>query len=379
MIFLLNVIFVGLVISNYSYAIEVVKKPSLPDFPVENEPYEVICQIYDTLEEGKFIDRNNKVIQDSGDGNRKFTKVTSGTNQTLKLEWKKLRPGDIEVTELICHIDDTGYQYDILPIPAAYVPSLSLSPGNNTSVNKDKSLTLTCSVTLNLASGWTYKLEWVFNGKVIESKKSKYTIAEIPDEAANETSSLTIKNMNSKDEGIYTCQANIHIRTALTTKSKFSKSVDVTVKWDNAKAPGKQEIIRKDQQSVEMVCGIEGYPIPAFSWHKGDNLISASTDKRYSFGNNSQSANSSFKISKVTYKDRSKYYCVATFPSGKVIKQEYILRVRDPLGALWPAIGILIEAVLLFLIIALYSCCKNSRNQNTDKGISTIFSIKLFE
>ena len=60
-----------------SGAITVVKKPSLPDFPVENEPYEVICQIYGTLETGKFIDRNNQVIQDSVDGNRKFTKVTS--------------------------------------------------------------------------------------------------------------------------------------------------------------------------------------------------------------------------------------------------------------------------------------------------------------
>ena len=106
---------------------------------------------------------------------------------------------------------------------------MSLSPGNSTSVNKDKSLTLTCSVTLNLDSGWTYKLQWVFKGKVIVSDKSKYTISEIPDEAANETSSLTINNMNSEDSGTYTCQADINIGSK-TTKSKFSKSVDVTGK-----------------------------------------------------------------------------------------------------------------------------------------------------
>ena len=69
-----------------SGAITVVKKPSLPDFPVENEPYEVICQIYGTLETGKFIDRNNQVIQDSVDGNRKFTKVTS-INISLLILW----------------------------------------------------------------------------------------------------------------------------------------------------------------------------------------------------------------------------------------------------------------------------------------------------
>ena len=86
---------------------------------------------------------------------------------------------------------------------------------------------MTCSVTLNLDSRWIYKLQWVFKGKVIVSDKSKYTIAEIPDEAANETSSLTISNMNSEDNGIYTCQADINLGT-YTTKSKFSKSVDVT-------------------------------------------------------------------------------------------------------------------------------------------------------
>ena len=58
--------------------------------------------------------------------------------------------------------------------------------------------------------------------------------------------------------------------------------------------------------------------------------LTASTDGRYSFGNVSRSgiANSSFAISKVTYKDRSKYYCVAMFPSGKPVTQEFILRVR---------------------------------------------------
>ena len=50
----------------------------------------------------------------------------------------------------------------------------------------------------------------------------------------------------------------------------------------------------------------------------------------------------------------------------------------DPLGALWPTIGILIEAVLLFLIIALYSCCKKSRNQSsTDKGTVTYINVQI--
>ena len=44
--------------------------------------------------------------------------------------------------------------------------------------------------------------------------------------------------------------------------------------WDNAKAPAKQEFIRQDQESIEMVCGIEGYPLPVLSWQKGDNSIS---------------------------------------------------------------------------------------------------------
>ena len=42
------------------------------------------------------------------------------------------------------------------------------------------------------------------------------------------------------------------------------------------------------------------------------------------------------------------------------------------MGALWPTIGIIIEAVLLVLIIGLYTCCKKSKSSRNDCGISPL-------
>ena len=65
------------------------------------------------------------------------------------------------------------------------------------------------------------------------------------------------------------------------------------------------------------------------------------------------------KIANVKYSDRNKYSCsykapveVGNATAGyKRFVTDFQLRVRDPLGALWPAIGIVVEAVILFLII----------------------------
>lgn len=58
---------------------DVERKPNLfPDFAVENEPYEVLCIVYgkDKLVNAEFLDSGNKKIEDSKDGNRKFTRET---------------------------------------------------------------------------------------------------------------------------------------------------------------------------------------------------------------------------------------------------------------------------------------------------------------
>lgn len=75
-----------------------------------------------------------------------------------------------------------------------------------------------------------FELQWTFKGKLIKSDESKYTINGESNKAGNKSSSsLTITKMNSMDDGIYTCQANVKIgKQQKETKSKFSKSIDIS-------------------------------------------------------------------------------------------------------------------------------------------------------
>ena len=110
---------------------------------------------------------------------------------------------------------------------ASNEPSVTLSPKNRTSINKEESVTLSCNAVLTLGGGWTFALEWVFNGKVLKSDGEKHNIVKMLDKPGNKSSTLTINKLNNKDNGKYTCQANININNHQ-TGSRFSESVDIS-------------------------------------------------------------------------------------------------------------------------------------------------------
>lgn len=355
-------------LANLSYVFGVTLDPMEQTFPMEGSSFEVTCTVRDAdpMNKFQFGDRTNRNITDSLDGNRKFSSVKSESSRTLKLHWKSLPANDEIVSTLVCVYIDTNFPYRIIVIPSSSKPTMTLLPENTTTVKKGEDIKLSCSAALTLQKDWSFALQWVFNGEILGSK-GKYTIKNTVDQPGNKSSILTVTDLNQPEEGVYTCQANIEISNHQ-TNSRFSKKVIVSLKSEIGTVPKNREIVRQDQESVELSCDILGNPFPTFRWQKGDEIISASSDARYSFSNNSQSeaANSSFSISKVTYKDRSKYYCIGIYSNGKSVQQEFILRVRDPMGALWPTIGIIIEAVLLVLIIGLYTCCKKSKSSRND-------------
>jgi len=126
----------------------------------------------------------------------------------------------------------------------------------------------------------------------------------------------------------------------------------------------KNNILKTDVESVAgNTINIKCSPpisAEALSWTIGGNII-ISNQTKLSFQKDGNFSNGILQVQNVEYQDRNDYICVIQIPA--VVKTNYTvnateickafrLRVRDPLGAVWPTIGIVAEAVVLFAIIA---------------------------
>lgn len=133
-----------------------------------------------------------------------------------------------------------------------------------------------------------------------------------------------------------------------------------------AKTGGKRKIQVESTQgeSVDINC----YPAvnaTKVTWKVGDDSITYVSNK-FTFGNSSNVVGGVLTILNVDYTDRNDYTCLVQLPphrnttTGTIVKNATIgekifrLRVRDPLGAVWPTIGIIVEAVVLVIVIGLF-------------------------
>lgn len=347
-----------------------IRIPSKATFPIEGDVFTVLCKTAGDIKDVKFIDNHNKDVKNSTDGKqRTITSRMEGSVKVKAITWNPLNISDEALLSgLACQstsMGATGFSYNIKLIPKENKPEVSIKEANFTVV-KDSVLTLTCSA--NMVWGPIYdsfNLQWFFDGKEIVDE----TINKLVDEKDNKTYQLVIPKVAITNEGQYRCQANIRLAISKSmTEDAFSRTVDVNVDWPPKTKYPKEELVLMNEEKSVMVCVMPGYPKPSLRWKKDDSVISANTDPRYEFeySDEQKSDNATFKINKVTYKDRGVYTCEATFEfrSGKRLTAErkFVLRVRDPLGPLWPAIGILVEAIVLFIIIALYSCLKKPKH-----------------
>ena len=76
-----------------------------------------------------------------------------------------------------------------------------------------------------------------------------------------------------------------------------------------------------------------------------------SSGSRLSFKSNNGVPNAILIISNVTIGDRNRYQCTRVVNNGTDINLDFWLRVRDPLGPVWPTLGIVIEALVLFVLL----------------------------
>jgi len=83
----------------------------------------------------------------------------------------------------------------------------------------------------------------------------------------------------------------------------------------------------------------------------------------------------------VSYDDRGNYKCSynatslrnVTNPNTNTTEEKmitsittdyYRLRVRDPIGAVWPTVGILVEALLVFVVISAFEYMSNKKSKS---------------
>ena len=110
--------------------------------------------------------------------------------------------------------------------------------------------------------------------------------------------------------------------------------------------------------------GGPGGPVVNVTWTAGGDVI-GKDDRRYTIiGTNIGNTTivTSLGIHEVTLNDRKDFTCtLTTLNNGTVFVQRYRLRVRDPLGAVWPLVGIVAEALLLVIYLLVHEHCGNRK------------------
>jgi len=327
--------------------------------------------------------RFNKNI--NAEGKRKIVSKTddsSGVVVSLTLTIEKISMQDLTDMDLIdfdkdsllCKSKSSVVERDskstsFLPliITDNNVPVIAVEPSVNASKYRTEmgsAVTFSCSANVTKLANqiWIKNItgEWLFKGaKEIPNAVTTSTYGNNENNTELQFSSvLSMDKITAQNGGEYKCKVQLVICTELFTKNTYSEAVDGSVNIVEISSKKiVQEAAKEDDRveqgkSVTYTCPYNGYPKPTFTWKKDDKDIQ-DDDTRYVYSAKTAEAPKGEKLSieKVEKKDRGVYMCTATFPSGKAVEYKFRLRTSEKLGALWPFLGILGEAILLVAII----------------------------
>ncbi|XP_011882613.1 PREDICTED: fasciclin-2 isoform X3 [Vollenhovia emeryi] len=141
-------------------------------------------------------------------------------------------------------------------------------------------------------------VDWLYNGELITTNNQKYVI---------NTYSLTIKNVQESDDGIYTCRASVPITGELKERPI---RVEVHIQPTIQEISKPVDIIEGENANIE--CKAGGKPPPMISWVKSIAQQNLSNADR--FGVNSVTG--VLTITNVNREDAGEYGCTAINAAG---------------------------------------------------------------
>ncbi|XP_068741187.1 basigin-like isoform X1 [Montipora capricornis] len=235
-------------------------------------------------------------------------------------------------------------------IPEADLPQISVSA--NRTVKHNSLVEIACNLTEGKKA--TTSLQWISwykNGELFERVRSPD-----PDQPGGSLTPLRLPSVGVREAGVYTCLLEVLLQKE--RNYNISESMELRIApW---LTPPNEDIEVKSfrDEIAQFNCAAKGNPLEV-EWKvqkKGKDEVQAcinGSNGKYEVKRNGPFDPYFLLVKNLQYTDRGFYYCCLPTNCSDSVDgcQRFILRVRDPLGPLWPVIGILAEALVLFLII----------------------------
>lgn len=324
--------------------------------PVELEPNENV-----------FLENRTEEIRVLGGGNATKLFVTLNIRNVTTDDDSNSGLGRYE-----CHafaVNDSvprKHGFTINVIPVADLPKISVSA--NRTVKHNSRVEIACNLTEGKEADTASleRISWYKNGELF-----KHVRLPDPDKTEGTLKPLYIQSAGVRDAGVYTCVLEV----VLHQKKNYTISKSMELRIAPWLTPPNEDIEVKSfkDETAQFNCSAKGNPLEV-EWKvqkKGKDEVQAcinGSNGKYEVKRNGPFDPYFLLVKNLQYTDRGFYYCCLPTNCSDSVDgcQRFILRVRDPLGPLWPVIGILAEALVLFLIIYIAEKRKKSK-ENADK------------